>query len=161
MSNQSKQKLYENSRPTENTLIPIIEENERMAAQTPTDKSKSNNNERIPIIEEKAFVEKRIVETGKVLISKRVSEHEEIIDEPLLHEQVSVERIAVNQFVEAHPEIRHHGDTMIIPVVEERLVVSKRLFLVEELHVKKQVIETHQPQQVTLLKTEVDVKRSS
>lgn len=161
MSDQPTKKLHENSRPAENTLLPIIEENAKPAARVLTNESRLNSGDIIPIIEEEAVVEKRVVETGKVLISKRVSEHEEIIDEPLLHEQVSVERVAVNQFVEGHPEIRYDGDTMIIPVVEERLVVSKRLFLVEELHVKKQVIETHQPQQVTLLKTEVDVKRSA
>ncbi len=162
MSNQTEKKLYENSRPAENTLLPIIEENANTAARVPANEPGLNSgSDSIPIIEERVVVDKRIVETGKVLISKRVSEHEEIVDEPLLHEQVSVERVAVNQFVEEHPEIRHHGETMIIPVVEERLVVSKRLFLVEELHVKKQVIETHQPQQIILLKTEVDVKRST
>ncbi len=115
----------------------------------------------IPIIEEKAVFGKEIVETGKVVISKRVSEHEKIIDEPLLHEEVSIERVAVNQFVDTPPEIRHEGDTMIIPVIEEQLVLKKRLFLVEELHVRKQVVESHQPQKITLLKEEVEVKRSA
>lgn len=115
----------------------------------------------IPIIEEKAFIEKKVVETGKVRISKRVSEHEKIIDEPLLQEEVTVERVSVNQFVDAPPEVRMENDTMIIPVVEERIILQKRLFVVEELRVKKQVIESHKPQTVTLLKEEVDVTRSS
>lgn len=115
----------------------------------------------IPIIEERAVVDKKIVETGKVIISKRVSEHEKLIDEPLLQEQVSVERVPVNQFVESHPETRQDGDTLIVPVVEEQLILKKRLFLVEELHIKKQTVETHQPEKVTLLKEEVDVKRAA
>lgn len=115
----------------------------------------------IPIIEERAVFGKEIVETGKVRISKRVSEHEKIIDEPLLHEEVSVERVAVNQFVDTPPEIRQDGDTMIIPVVEEQLVLKKRLFLVEEIHVRKQVVESHEPQRITLLKEEVEVNRSA
>ncbi|CAN5129248.1 hypothetical protein BH20ACI1_BH20ACI1_18160 [soil metagenome] len=115
----------------------------------------------IPIIEERAVIGKKIVETGKVRISKRVSEHEKIIDEPLLHEEVSVERVAVNQFVDTPPEIRQDGDTMIIPVVEEQLVLKKRLFLVEEIHVRKQVVESHEPQRITLLKEEVEVNRSA
>ena len=132
-------------------------------------KNKGLNNEQsekqfertvIPIIEEKAFVEKKVVETGKVRISKRITEHETVIDEPLLQEEVSVERLPVNQFVDAPPEVRMEGDTMIIPIVEERVVLQKRLFVVEELHVKKQVIESHKPQTVTLLKEEVSVKRS-
>jgi uncharacterized protein (TIGR02271 family) len=115
----------------------------------------------IPVIKEKAVFGKQIVETGKVRISKRVSEHEKIIDEPLLHEEVSVERVSVNQVVDTPPEIRQEGDTMIIPVVEEQLVLKKQLFLIEELHVRKQVIKTHQPQRVILLKEEVDVKKSA
>ncbi len=113
----------------------------------------------IPVIEEKAFIEKRIVETGKVRISKRVSEHEETIDEPLFSEKVEVERVTVNQYIDESPQMRHEGNTMIIPVVEEHLVIKKRLFLVEELRVKKQIVETHQPQSVTLRKEEIDVKR--
>lgn len=160
MSIQPENNPNERERPAENTLLPIIEENERTNAPLPASRQAVGSDELIPIIEERAFVDKEVVETGKVIISKRISEHEEIIDEPLLREQVSVERVAVNQFVEEHPEIRHDGDTMIIPVVEERIVVSKRLFLVEELRVKKQVIESHQPQKITLLKSEIDVKRS-
>lgn len=113
----------------------------------------------IPIIEEEAFLDKRVVETGKVRISKRISEREETIDEPLFREEVTVERVSVNQYVDQMPQVRHEGDVMIIPVVQEQLVMQKRLVLVEELRVRKQVIETHQPQSVTLRREEVDVRR--
>ena len=112
-----------------------------------------------PIIQEEAFLDKRVVETGKVRISKRISEHEQIIDEPLFREQVTVERVPVNQYVDLMPQVRHEGDMMIIPVVQEQLVVQKRLVLVEELRVRKQVVETHQPQSVTLRREDVDIRR--
>lgn len=161
MSNKPKKNLKEQIRPAENTLLPIIKENTSVKTNSSMKEKSENNEKLIPIIEEIAFIDKKIVETGKVLISKRITEHEEIVDEPLLHEEVSVERVAVNQFVDERPQISQQGDTMIIPVIEERIVTSKRLFLVEELHVKKQVIESHQPQRITLLKEEVDVKRTS
>ncbi len=82
-----------------------------------------------------------------------------MIDEPLFSEKVMVERVPANQYVDEPPQVRHEGDTMIIPVVEEHLVVKKRLFLVEELRVTKQIIESHQPQSVILRKEEIDVKR--
>ena len=113
----------------------------------------------IPVIEEEAFLDKRVVETGKVRISKRVSEHEELIDEPLFREEVSVERVPINQYVDQLPQVRQEGDVMIIPVVQEQLVMQKRLVLVEELRVRKQVVETHQPHSVTLRKETVDVTR--
>lgn len=115
----------------------------------------------IPVIQEEVVVDKRVVETGKVRISKRIREYEETVDEPLFREEVAVERVPINQFVEARPGVRQEGDTMIIPVVEEQIFVQKRLVLVEELRVRKQVVESHQPQSITLLKEEVDIIRSA
>ncbi len=113
----------------------------------------------IPVIEEQAFIAKQVVETGKVRISKRVIKHEESVDVPLFHEEVSVERVPINQYVDAEPEVRHEGNVMIIPVVREQLVMRKRLILVEELRVKKQVVETHQSHNATLRREEVDIRR--
>ena len=113
----------------------------------------------IPVIQEEIVVDKYVVERGKVRVSKRVSEHEEIVDEPLFHEEVSVERVPVNRVVESAPGVRNEGDTLVIPIVEERVFVEKRLVLVEELHVKKQLVETHQPQTITLRKEEVEINR--
>jgi uncharacterized protein (TIGR02271 family) len=113
----------------------------------------------IPVIQEQATVRKRVVETGKVKISKQVREYEEIVDIPHVHEEVKIERMPVNQFVESAPKVRTEGETTIIPVLEERYVVEKRLFLVEELHVRKDRTETHHPERIRVLKEEVDVKR--
>ncbi|MBC7795597.1 MAG: YsnF/AvaK domain-containing protein [Pyrinomonadaceae bacterium] len=113
----------------------------------------------IPVIEEKAVIEKNWVETGKVRVSKKVSENETLIDEPMFQEQVDVQRIAVNQYVTVTPPIRYEGETMIIPVMREAVFVEKRLVLVEELHVTKRLIENHNPQSVILRKEEVTVER--
>ena len=115
----------------------------------------------IPIIHEQATFDKRVVETGQVRISKRTVEHEELIDVPLFREEVSVERVPINQFVNEAPPVRQEGDTMIISVVEEQVVLQKRLVLVEELRVRKQIIEDHKPQQITLRKEELEVTRSA
>jgi uncharacterized protein (TIGR02271 family) len=109
----------------------------------------------IPVI----TVGKQVVETGAVRISKRISEHEELVDVPLFREEVQVARVPVNLFVETLPPVREEGDTMIIPVVEEQIVIQKKLLLVEELHVRKAVIEYHQPQTVNVRKEEVEIKR--
>jgi uncharacterized protein (TIGR02271 family) len=119
------------------------------------------NHERlvIPVIQEEVTVDKQVIEAGTVRISKRISEHEEVIDVPLFHEEVSVERVPVNLFVEALPPVRQEGDTMVIPVVEEQIVIQKKLLLVEELRVRKEVVEHHEPQTVNVLKEEVDIIR--
>ena len=113
----------------------------------------------IPVIQERAVVNKRVVETGRVRIRKSVREYEEHVDIPHVHEEVRVERVPVDQFVDAPPQVRTEGDVTIIPVVEERYVMEKRLVLVEELHVRRERHETHRPQVVRVLKEEVEVDR--
>jgi len=113
----------------------------------------------IPVIQEEIVIDKYIVEKGKVRVSKRISEHEEVIDEPVFHEEVRIERIPVNKVIDVSPTIRQEGDTLIIPIVEERVFVEKRLVLVEELRIRKEVVETHQPLKVTLLREQVEINR--
>jgi stress response protein YsnF len=88
-----------------------------------------------------------------------VHEREELINEPLWQEKVEVKRVAVNRVVDGPLSVRHEGDTMIVPILEEILVVEKRLMLTEELHISKQRMETHKPQRVTLRSEEVTVER--
>ncbi|HXG84336.1 MAG TPA: YsnF/AvaK domain-containing protein [Pyrinomonadaceae bacterium] len=138
------------------------EENKNFTAAAPRAETLTDNTAAvIPVIEEQITVDKQVVESGKVRISKHVREVEELVDIPLLHEEVSVERVLVNRVVEERLPVRYDGDMLIIPVVEEQVVVQKRLVLIEELHVRKQTIETHQPQRVTLLKEEVEITRST
>jgi uncharacterized protein (TIGR02271 family) len=114
----------------------------------------------IPVIEEKLQVEKEVIETGKVHISKRVHEEEETIGVPLSHEEVKVERVPVNKYIEeAPPGIRQEGDTTIISVLKEVTVVEKRLMLVEEVHISKHKESSISEQKVKLRKEEVIVDR--
>lgn len=82
--------------------------------------------------------------------TRRVMEREETIDEPLLRESVEVERVPINRIVAEAPPSRQEGDTLIIPVLEEVLVVEKRLMLKEEVRITRTQTEVHQPQAVTL-----------
>jgi uncharacterized protein (TIGR02271 family) len=113
----------------------------------------------IPLIEEEVLVEKRVVESGGVKVSKQVHEHEEVIDEPLRQEQVMVERHPIHQRVEVAPSIRRQETTLIIPIVEEILVVEKKLFLKEEIHITIKQTEVRQPQTVKLRREEAIVER--
>lgn len=114
---------------------------------------------RIPVIEEQLQLGKRIIETGRVLIQKSVTEREETVTMPLNRDEVNVERVLVNRYVDTPPPVRYEGDTMIIPVLEEVVVVEKRLMLIEELHVTKRQTQTIDTQQVTLRKEAVTITR--
>jgi uncharacterized protein (TIGR02271 family) len=125
------------------------------AQSTPTPISTTT----IPVIEEALRVEKQVVETGRVVIRKSVHHETQTVDIPTQEELVHVERVRVNQVVETPPEVRYEGDTMIIPVLREEVVVSTRIVLVEELHVRKQTHTIPQRQEVQLRREEVHYER--
>jgi uncharacterized protein (TIGR02271 family) len=112
----------------------------------------------IPVIVEEVDIQKRPVETGKVRITKVVHEREAVVDEPLLRDEVEVERVPIERLVEKVMPVRYEGDTTIIPILEEVLVVEKRLMLKEELHIRKRRVEVRQPQGVTLRREEAHVE---
>jgi uncharacterized protein (TIGR02271 family) len=113
----------------------------------------------VPVLREELDVQKRPVETGKVRITKVVHERETIVDEPLWHDNVAVTRVPIERVVDGPVPVREENDTTIISVVEEVLVVEKRWMLREEIHIRKQRTETHQPQRITLRSEEVQVER--
>jgi uncharacterized protein (TIGR02271 family) len=104
----------------------------------------------VPVIEETLRVTKQEVVTGGVRLTKRVTEREEVVDEALLRQDVHVERVAINRMVAEAPQARQEGDTFIVPLLEEVLVVEKRLFLKEEVRITRTQTEVHQPQTVTI-----------
>ena len=98
----------------------------------------------IPRVEEVVHVDKQAVESGRVRIVKSVRTEEVHVDRELASEHVDVQRVAVNQFVQDLPQVRQDGDTLIVPIVEEVLVVEKRLMLKEELHLtRRRTVEQH------------------
>ncbi len=114
----------------------------------------------IPVMEEFVTVDKKVVETGKVYIKKRVVEEEATINIPLIQEGYKVERVPVkNQVYDEPPVIRHEGGNMFIPIIREVVKVIKRYEVVEELHVIKTKTEVPHMQQITLLKENVEVER--
>ena len=113
----------------------------------------------IPLIEEKLIVGKQTVETGKVRLVKSVSEYQEQLNEPLAVRTFDVERVLLNLPVEAAPGVRQEGDTTIYPVVEEQLILTKRLVLKEEVRVTLRETERVDTQVVTLRREHLTVER--
>jgi uncharacterized protein (TIGR02271 family) len=113
----------------------------------------------VPVLVEELEVQKRVVETGKVRITKVVHERETLVDEPLLRDNVAISRLPMQRVVEGPIPMREEQGTTIISVVEEVLVVEKRWMLREEIHIRKRRTETHQPQRITLRREDVQVER--
>ena len=91
----------------------------------------------IPIVEETATIATRAVERERVRIRTVVEENVADIVAGLAREDIEVERGAVDREVTAAPEPYEEGELLIIPIVEERAVVQTRLFVVEELVVRR------------------------
>ncbi len=91
----------------------------------------------IPLVAEELRVGKTEVETGRVRIRRETEERTQTVSVPLTQVSWEVEHVPMERVVEAPPEIRQVGDTMIFPLVEERMVVHRELWLREEVHVRR------------------------
>ena len=94
----------------------------------------------LKLVEEVAHVEKRDVVTGRVRIATHTETLEQIVRETLSGQTVEVSRISIDRMLlpgEAVPQIKTEGDVTVIPLMEEVLVVEKRLVLKEELRVHR------------------------
>jgi uncharacterized protein (TIGR02271 family) len=114
----------------------------------------------IPLIEEELAVEKMVVPDGRVEVRTRTEVEKENLDVDLVQQDVEIERIPLNQVVDAAPPVRTEGETTIIPVLEERLVVTKQLILVEEIRMTRKSSVHTQSVSAELRKQRVSVERS-
>ena len=113
----------------------------------------------IPVFEEELRVDKTVSEIDRVLISTSVLERTKYADLELRSGEATIERVPVNLVVELPPAIRQEGDTIIVPILEEIVVVEKRLLLKEEIHIRRQEIVQHIRQPVRLRSEEVSLER--
>ena len=113
----------------------------------------------VPLVEERLLVGKREVETGRVVVSKTVLEEQQPVEQSLLRQDVLVERVPVGRVVDAPTANREEGETLVVPVFEEVLVIEKRLMLKEEVRITRRATEVRHRDQVTLRREVVQVDR--
>lgn len=89
----------------------------------------------LPLWAERPVIAKREVVTGRVHVSTHVEEHDETVRAELARDGVEVSRVPFDIELAEPPKVRREGATLILPVVEERLVVVKRYLLIEEVHI--------------------------
>jgi uncharacterized protein (TIGR02271 family) len=115
----------------------------------------------IPLLQEEIAVQKEVVETARVAVARVTREHSELITVPLATEAVEITRVPIGRRVETMPDVRDEGDTVVIPVVEERLMIERQLFLKEELRVRRVRTSGEHKECVTLRHHEITVDRHS
>ena len=117
---------------------------------------------RVPVVAEELAIGTRTVDTGRgVRVHKTVVEQPVTIDERLGRDEVEVRHVAVDRIVAADeaPANRYEGDTLIVPVLEEVLVVERRVRIKEELHITRIRREEHHQEEVVLNAEQVSVER--
>ncbi len=90
----------------------------------------------LPLHVETIDVSRRKIET--VVRAARTTQLREVhVDEPVAIERIEVERVPIGRQVDAAPPVREEGDTTILSIVEEVVVVEVRLMLKEEVRLRR------------------------
>lgn len=141
------------------TLNPVDSNGMSVATGTTTQASEPTDGGVLRLHAEDLHVSKEQVEIAAVDVSTRTKTREVLVSEELAREGVEVTTVPVGRRIDAMPAIRQEGDVTIVPVVEEIVVVERRLMLKEELHVRR-VRSTHRHEEtVTLRYQEAEVVR--
>lgn len=92
--------------------------------------------QKIQLLKEEISVGKKI-ETEKFIFEKKVESTTQSIPVDLISQAVEVQRVPMDKEVQEYPATRVEGNTTIISVVKEVPVITKKLILVEEIHITK------------------------
>src|ERR671915_1973433 len=111
---------------------------------------------RVQRTEEELKAGTREREAGALNVRKRVRTEREQVNVPTRHEEVSVERVPVNDRGASEAEIGE--DEVTMPVTEEEVVTEKRPVVKEELRIRKDVVQDEEVVEEDVRKEEVDVE---
>lgn len=120
-----------------------------------------HHEERIALVAEEMAVGKRTVETGQVNVRVVVEERQEIARATLTHDKVRVETVEINCPVDVVPQVREVDGVTIVPVIEEEMVVTRRLVLARELHIHRDRTTQEVAEPVTLRAERAVIEQTS
>jgi uncharacterized protein (TIGR02271 family) len=113
----------------------------------------------VPVAREYLKVGKREVVRKKLRLHKSVEEITETVQVSLHRESAEVVRVPRDELVTEVRGLRQEGDTLIVPIYEEIVVVEKRLRLVEEVHITTRRSERSEVQEVLLRQESVRLEQ--
>jgi uncharacterized protein (TIGR02271 family) len=133
---------------------------ERIDADPAPHVSDREEDVRVRRSEEELRVETREREAGEMRVHKRVRTERERLTVPKKRVEVTVERVAVEgaatgEEASTAPEIGE--EEIVVPVVEEEIVVEKRPVVKEEIRIRKQVVEDVEVVEEDVRREEVEI----
>jgi uncharacterized protein (TIGR02271 family) len=114
---------------------------------------------RVQRTEEELAAGTREREAGAVQVRKRVHSDRETVEVPTRHEEVSVERVPVEEGTATEAQIGE--DEVSVPLTEEEVVVEKRPVAKEEVRIRKDVVEDTEVVEEDVRREEIDVDDQS
>ena len=113
----------------------------------------------IPVVQEEVSVGKELQETGVVEILKSVDVEKRPVAVDLRSETVDIRREPRQEILEEPMQQWQEGDTLVIPVMEEQLVLQKKLVLTELIYVTRRESTRTARETVELRRESVKVNR--
>ena len=113
----------------------------------------------VPLYSEELSVSRQQITGDTVQVSVVTHEGEGVVDEMLNYERVEIDRVPIGRPVDAIPPVRQEGETTILPVVEEIIVVQRRLILKEEVRITRLHVSERYQEAVVLRKQDAVITR--
>ena len=119
------------------------------------EKSKIVEDKKLKLRKEELDIAKNRVRTGEVEISKEIVEEQKVVDVPLSHDEIVIERRAID----SEPSDMEIGDeeTIHIPVSEEQIEVGKHTIVTGEVSAFKREVQENKQVKETLKREEARV----
>ncbi|WP_100407925.1 YsnF/AvaK domain-containing protein [Bacillus solitudinis] len=121
-----------------------------------TDTEFARDEASIRLHEEELDINKSRVETGEVVLDKDVIEEQKVVDVPLSHDQVVIEKKSLGH--ESTSESITDGETIHIPLTAETVEVGKHTVVTDEITARKRSVEETQHVDEVLHREVADIK---
>jgi uncharacterized protein (TIGR02271 family) len=97
--------------------------------------------DRVSRVEERLVPEKQVVRAGAVRVRRRTVEEPASVEVDVRNDRLSLERRPADRALEPGEQpVTERGDVTVVLVVEERLEVRKVPWVVEEIHLRREVV---------------------
>lgn len=113
---------------------------------------------RVPIYEERLRTSVHPVDLGEVRIHKTVERVPTTATRSVEREEVEIERVRLDRLLDQPVEPYQDGEWLVVPVMEEVLVVTKQLVLTEEVRIRTKRVTEEQEVYEILRRERVSVE---
>jgi len=113
---------------------------------------------RIPIYEERLRTEIRPVDLGEVRVQKTVEHVPTTATRSVERDEVEIERVPLDRLLDQPVEPWQDGEWLVVPVMEEVLVITKQLVLTEEVRIRTKLVAEEQEVYEVLLREHVSIE---